>query len=254
VDPLIITPAQAPAQGADDKNKTPSTGQTTPAAGSQQTQTSQQQPAGQQQQVSKGDALLATATAEFASTGTMSEATMKALQDGLGLSKASIEKIVAQMAPKAQPQADPKAAKALTDIQQRIAAIEGEKHRQTVFAAVGGEAQYNQLKQWAAGALSPTDIAAFNQAVESGDVALASFAAKSLQNMFNAAFGREGAFVAPGAGPAANDVYRSWDELSADLNSVEYKRDKGGKKAAVREKLVRSRRAGSLQSLGYIKR
>jgi hypothetical protein len=99
---------------------------------------------------------------EFSETGELSEDTYKALE-GQGLNKTMVDAYIAG--------------------QQAIVA----QQQMEITAEIGGMSEYKKLSDWASETLSDEDLEAYNETVESGTVAQAKFALKSLYGQYKAA-------------------------------------------------------------------
>lgn len=112
-----------------------------------------------------------------------------------------------------------------------------------ITATVGTPEKYQEIVGWAAKSLTPVEVDAFNQAVNSGDQARAAFAVAGLQARFTTANPAEPALLNQGAPAGGVAVYESWAQVKADMAKTEYKLD-----PAFRDK-VRSRlgASGNLQ-------
>jgi hypothetical protein len=96
--------------------------------------------------------------------------------------------------------------------------------RNDVFSTVGGEENYQHMVQWAVQSLSPQEIEAFNQAVESGSIAQAKMAVAGLFARFQDAAGSEpNLLVGDRASPSAG--FRSQDEMIRAMRDPRYKTD-----------------------------
>lgn len=112
--------------------------------------------------------------------------------------------------------------------------------REQVFSRVGGEEAYDALTSWAADNLTPAEIAAYDRAVDSGDMGTVLMAVNGLQARYNAAVGVEPRRAVKGtSAPAGADVYRSIAEMQKDMADPRYKKDSAFRKD-VENKLARS--------------
>lgn len=112
--------------------------------------------------------------------------------------------------------------------------------RQSVFKTVGGEENYNSMTGWAADNLDAAEIAAYNKAVNSGQMDVAMMAVKGLKARYDAEVGYEPARTVTATGAKASaSVYRSIAELEKDMGDPRYKNDPAFRKD-VERKLGRS--------------
>lgn len=112
--------------------------------------------------------------------------------------------------------------------------------RLSVFNEAGGEAEYAKTLAWAAKALSPAEIEAYNAATDSASVETLKLAAAGLRAKYVAANGEDPKLLnGDPAGGASTDVYRSTAELKADMADVKYRTDPAFR-ADVQAKLGRS--------------
>jgi len=138
---------------------------------------------------------------EFAKTGAISEASYGELAK-LGLDKSVVDSYIAGQ----QAQA--------------------EVRTQAGYAAVGGEAQFKQMTQWAAANLSPQEIAAFNSQVNSNqDVAM--MAVKGLAARFTTATGSSPKGLLNGGASAATTSagYQSKAQVTEAMSNPKYESD-----------------------------
>lgn len=104
--------------------------------------------------------------------------------------------------------------------QKALAAVE----RQQALAEFGGEEAYGKMVSWAATALSPEDIAAYNATVASGDMAQVKLAVAGLKARFEAANGSEPKLV--NSEPATNNAgFESRAQLTAAMRDPRYAKD-----------------------------
>jgi hypothetical protein len=112
--------------------------------------------------------------------------------------------------------------------------------RQTVFASVGGEQNYNSMTEWASDNFSADEIRAYNAAVNGNDRTAAMMAVQGLKARFEANVGFEPQREVRGerANPTAS-TYRSVAELQQDMSDPRYKNDPAFRRD-VERKLSRS--------------
>ena len=104
--------------------------------------------------------------------------------------------------------------------------------------SVGGEAAYQQLVGWAAQNFSEAEIQAFDNVVDSGNVAAINLALAGLQARYTDANGYEGKMI-QGKAAAPADTYRSQAEVVRAMSDPRYDRDPAYRND-VMEKLARS--------------
>lgn len=97
--------------------------------------------------------------------------------------------------------------------------------RLQVVSEVGGEDRYTEIVSWAANTMKPSEIAAYNTAVESGDLDTIRLAVSGLQSRFEAAFGSEPKLVNGDTGQNTGDVFRSTAELTKAMRDPRYATD-----------------------------
>ena len=85
----------------------------------------------------------------------------------------------------------------------------------------GGPNQYNDLTKWAETNLSPDDVNAFDEVMNTGNKAAVKFAVKALNAQYEDAVGREPNLVT-GKTSMRGDKYRSMAEVVRDMESPEY--------------------------------
>ena len=95
----------------------------------------------------------------------------------------------------------------------------------SVMNAAGGEANYNEIVEWAAGNLSDRQIDAFDSVVDSGNPAAIGIAFQGLQSAYQEANGYEGRMLQGKAPSSSGDVYRSQAELVAAMGDPRYDND-----------------------------
>lgn len=108
-----------------------------------------------------------------------------------------------------------------------------------VKAVVGGEEGFAELSAWALENVSAEDLAAYNKAVSSGDIAQAKLAVAGLSQKFQEARPTEPHLITGVNGKVSSDVYESIAQMQKDMASPEYKSDPAFRRK-VQEKLGRS--------------
>tara|TARA_B100000401_G_scaffold194648_1_gene131242 strand:- start:144 stop:938 length:795 start_codon:yes stop_codon:yes gene_type:complete len=95
----------------------------------------------------------------------------------------------------------------------------------SVMNAAGGEANYNQVIEWAASNLGDRQIDAFDSVVDSGNPAAIGIAFQGLQSAYQEANGYEGRMLQGRAPSSAGEVFRSQAELVAAMGDPRYDND-----------------------------
>ena len=95
----------------------------------------------------------------------------------------------------------------------------------SVMNAAGGEANYNEVVEWAAGNLPDRQIDAFDSVVDSGNPAAIGIAFQGLQSAYQEANGYEGRMLQGRAPSSAGEVFRSQAELVAAMGDPRYDND-----------------------------
>lgn len=113
---------------------------------------------------------------------------------------------------------------------------------------VGGSDNWNAMMAWAK-TLPQGDKEAFNEAVTNPKTS--TLAIQGLYSRFTAANGSEAPSASAGAehGAIGGDVYQSKAEMTSDMRDPRYKAD-AAFRAGVEQKIARSRKAGTLGTLG----
>ena len=104
--------------------------------------------------------------------------------------------------------------------------------------SVGGEAAYQQLVGWAAQNFSEAEIQAFDNVVDSGNVAAINLALAGLQARYTDANGYEGNMI-QGKAASPADVFRSQAEVVRAMSDDRYDRDPAYREE-IMQKLARS--------------
>jgi len=104
--------------------------------------------------------------------------------------------------------------------------------------SVGGEAAYQQLVGWAAQNFSPSEIQAFDNVVDSGNVDAINLALAGLKARYTDAVGYEGNMI-QGKAASPADTFKSQAEVVRAMNDSRYDRDPAYRNE-IMEKLARS--------------
>jgi hypothetical protein len=91
--------------------------------------------------------------------------------------------------------------------------------------SVGGEAQYNNLVTWAGNNLPEAEIAAFDNAVGTGNAALIQLGVDALKAKYDEANGYEGRRLTGKAADTSGDVFKSQAQLVEAMSDPRYDRD-----------------------------
>ena len=108
----------------------------------------------------------------------------------------------------------------------------------TIQNSVGGEAAYQQLVGWAAQNFSEAEIQAFDNVVDSGNVAAINLALAGLQARYTDANGYEGTMI-QGKTAAPADTFKSQAEVVRAMSDPKYDRDPAYRDE-IMQKLARS--------------
>ena len=108
----------------------------------------------------------------------------------------------------------------------------------TIQNSVGGEAAYQQLVGWAAQNFSETEIQAFDNVVDSGNVAAINLALAGLKARYTDANGYEGNMI-QGKAAASADTFKSQAEVVRAMSDPKYDRDPAYRDE-IMQKLARS--------------
>jgi hypothetical protein len=94
----------------------------------------------------------------------------------------------------------------------------------SVYDAVGGQEQYASLINWAQDNFSEAEIAAYDQTVDSGNLAQINLALQALYYRYTDAMGQEGELLT-GKPASAESTFRSQQELIQAMNDPRYDND-----------------------------
>jgi high-affinity Fe2+/Pb2+ permease len=108
----------------------------------------------------------------------------------------------------------------------------------TIQNSVGGEAAYQQLVGWAAQNFSEAEIQAFDNVVDSGNVAAINLALAGLQARYTDANGYEGNMI-QGKAAAPADTFKSQAEVVRAMSDPKYDKDPAYRDE-IMQKLARS--------------
>jgi hypothetical protein len=108
-----------------------------------------------------------------------------------------------------------------------------------VKTAAGGDEGFAAMVEWAAANADPKDIAAYNKAIDSGDIDQAKLAVAGMYQKFQQANPEEPRLIAGSGGRVTGDSYESIAQMQEDMKNPLYKTDPAFRKKVV-DKLGRS--------------
>jgi hypothetical protein len=114
-----------------------------------------------------------------------------------------------------------------------------ERDANSIKNSVGGDAEYNQMTQWAASNLEPNVIEAFDNLLDTGNAAAIQLAVNGIRAQYENATGYEGRMYTGKAPVSSGDVFRSQPELVEAMSDPRYDRDPAYRQDVI-EKLDRS--------------
>nr|BAR32677.1 T7-like capsid assembly protein [uncultured Mediterranean phage uvMED] len=109
----------------------------------------------------------------------------------------------------------------------------------SLFAEVGGQAQYEEITEWAAQSLSEGESDAFNQVIENGSLDQIKLMMAGLQARYTNENGYEGVQLQGKPPSNSRDVFRSQQEVVDAISDPRYDRDEAYRQDVL-EKLERS--------------
>jgi len=109
----------------------------------------------------------------------------------------------------------------------------------TIQNAVGGEAEYGKLVNWASTNLDKASVEAFDDVVGTGNVQMIQLAVAGLKSKYDNENGYEGKMLTGKAAQTSGDVFRSQAELVAAMGDSRYENDPAYRQDII-EKLDRS--------------
>ena len=112
-------------------------------------------------------------------------------------------------------------------------------YQSSVHNIVGGEQAYGEMIGWASDNLSEAEIAAYDKAVDSGDIDMVKLAVSGLQSKYQAAEGSDPALIAGQSASSSGGNYSSWAEVTTAMRDPRYARDPAYRQS-VADKLGRS--------------
>lgn len=151
---------------------------------------------------------ITTFQAEFDKNGTLAEESYAALEEA-GINRATVDAYIAG---------------------QKALAVQFQTE---VKSIAGGDEGFSAMVEWAAANADPKDVAAYNRAIDSGDVDAAKLAVAGMFQKFQAARPEEPALIAGAGGRVTGDVYESRAQIVVDMQDPRYKSD-----PAFRQKVI----------------
>ena len=94
-----------------------------------------------------------------------------------------------------------------------------------VYNSAGGEAEYNNLTQWAAQNLDESKMDAFNDIIDRGNATSIQIAVAGLRAEYENQEGYEGRMLTGKAAKSSGDIFRSQAEVVQAMNDPKYDRD-----------------------------
>lgn len=107
--------------------------------------------------------------------------------------------------------------------EQRIRALELQLHDQELLKMVGGEENYNQIKEWAGQNLEPAEAEMINNVLDSTDLAAKKLVVKSLQALYRDAVGFDGQQIS-GGNAQTSSMFKTEAELHEAMADPRYRR------------------------------
>lgn len=157
---------------------------------------------------------ITTFQSEFDQNGSLAETSYEALEKA-GINRATVDAYIAG--------------------QKALAA----QFQSEVKSIAGGDEGFAAMVEWAAANADPKDIAAYNRAIDSGDVDAAKLAVAGMYGKFQASRPDEPALIAGAGGKVTGDVYESRQQLTVDMADPRYKNDPAFRKQVI-DRLARS--------------
>ena len=105
--------------------------------------------------------------------------------------------------------------------------------------SAGGDTSYANIINWAKSNLDQSQIAAFDEVIDTGSVQAIQLAVSGLKSEYDSANGTEGRMVTGKSAPQNKDVYRSQAELVRAMSDKRYDNDPAYRRDVI-EKLERS--------------
>ena len=100
-----------------------------------------------------------------------------------------------------------------------------EQARADVMNLAGGEEAYGGMVEWAKNSLNEQEIAAYNRAMDSGDLETIKLAVVGLKARYRSATNEPGLVMGRTASPTSGTTYETDDEIVAAMSDPRYKKD-----------------------------
>lgn len=164
-------------------------------------------------------AAMEAAEADYSANGALSDSTYEALE-AAGYPKAQVDAYIAG----------------------QVAVATAETQR--VYGAVGGEAAFKAMTEWAGTALPQADIEAFNSVLDTGNIGQIEHAVKGLAARYKAEAPMEpGVLGGAAPGSSSGEHYKSRFDMQKDMGSTAYSKDPAFR-ASVASKMANSAKLG----------
>lgn len=112
-------------------------------------------------------------------------------------------------------------------------------YQSSVHNLVGGAESYGEMTQWASENLTETEIAAYDRAVDSGDIGMVKLAVEGLRSKYQANEGTDPSLIDGQSSNSSGGTYSSWSEVTTAMRDPRYKSDPAYRQS-VTTKLARS--------------
>ena len=112
-------------------------------------------------------------------------------------------------------------------------------YQESIFQEVGGQEAYGEMLEWAADNLSPQEIAAYDKAVDSGDIDVVKLAVSGLKSKYQSVEGADPSLIGGQSSNTTGGTYGSWAEVTAAMRDSRYDVDPAYRQQ-VANKLARS--------------
>tara|TARA_R110000765_G_scaffold60671_1_gene117262 strand:+ start:3412 stop:4200 length:789 start_codon:yes stop_codon:yes gene_type:complete len=113
------------------------------------------------------------------------------------------------------------------------------EYQTAVYDAVGGEESYKEMISWAADSLSKQEIAAYDRAVDSGDIDMVKLAVSGLTQKYQSVEGSDPSLIGGQSTSSTGGTYESWAQVTSDMRDPRYESDPSYRQT-VANKLARS--------------
>lgn len=112
-------------------------------------------------------------------------------------------------------------------------------YESSVYESAGGKEEYAAMTQWASENLSQAEIAAYDKAVDSGDIEMVKLAITGLRSKYQAVEGSDPSLIGGQSTSSTGGNYSSWAEVTAAMKDARYEIDPAYRQQ-VANKLARS--------------